>query len=197
MKWAKTKDEMDNIRKKLKDLSPNALINGCKDPIKTSDSSPKSNNVSEEDMIQAELHEFYKEIDNKPDLDYLKDRGFAKWLVVEELPKDYKRARARYEAYVGGFLYFFEKHVSNVPDDDRVLYFDWGKINPKAALTIFLNPLYKSDEKNASYQGSEDDVNVWSDKQANNISKTSIASPPSGETDPPPPPPPPPPPREE
>jgi hypothetical protein len=177
MKWAKTKNECDKIRKKWKDAKNLA-----------------------KDMS------YYVQIQDESTLKDLDANGFSIWRAFEKLDKDYTRprARARYEAFVGGFLYYFEKYDSKFPKDDRVLYFDWGKINTGAALTIFLNPLY--DKKKImpladSGTDSENSNEKYSLKQNGDnqgLQKALVAPPPDGgEIDPPPPPPTPPPPRDD
>jgi hypothetical protein len=179
MKWAKTKSACDKIRKRWYDLDKESLA---------------------KDMS------YYHQIEDGSTLTDLEANGFGIWREFKELKKDYtrSRARARYECFVGGFLYFFEKHVSKVPKDNRVLYIDWGKINKGAALTIFLNPLY--DKKKImpladSGTDSENSNRKYSLKQNGDnqvLQKALVAPPPDGgEIDPPPPPPPPPPPRDD
>jgi len=191
MKVAKTKTELSQIRKWLEKLPPIGGIHK---------------------NIDSEINEFYEELTAKPSLHDLHEKGFGEWLVKDKLPPGYKRARPRYEAFVAGFLYFFENHVSKIPKDNRVLYFDWGKINKGAELTIFLNPLRDkkksmiagnsssdSENGNGKYshkQNGQDMVKVLSNKLSKRMQKTVVAPPPAGETDPPPPPPPPPPARE-
>ena len=93
MKWAKTATELSQIRLRLKQLL-----------IKSKDGT--------EAGIDNEINAYYEKLPGKLNLCDLHDKGFGEWLVVKKLPERYDQARARYEAFVGGFLYFFEKHVS-------------------------------------------------------------------------------------
>lgn len=167
MKWAKTETELSLIRKRL-----------------------------EERAIKIAL-KYYKELTGKLSLNSLHEKGYSEWLIVKKLPEGYEHARPRYETFVGGYLYFFEKYVSKIPKDNRVLYFDWGKINKEAELTIFLNPLYnKFVIANKSGSDIENGNGKYSHDQNGHgqvMQKSLVASPPYGEIDPPPPPPPPPP----
>lgn len=161
MKWAKTETELSQIRKRLKERG-----------------------------IKTEL-KYYEELAGTLSLNSLYEKGFSEWLVIKKLPEGYEHTRAKYEAFVGGYLYFFEKHVSKIPKDNRVLYFDWGKINKESELTIFLNPVYNkfmiaNDRENGNGKYNHE-------QNGKNLVKAIVAPPPSGETDPPPPPPPPPP----
>jgi hypothetical protein len=149
---------------------------------------------------------YYVEIKDEPTLTDLEANGFSIWQKFEKLDKDYTttKAKAKYECFVAGFVYFFEKYGSKIPKDDRVVYFDWGKINTGADLTIFLNPLYEKKKiKSADSSGtdSENANGKYSLKQNGNdqvLQKAFVAPPPADDTiDPPPPPPPPPPPRDD
>ncbi len=138
MKWAKTKSEINQIRKRLLKLGPRGSV-------RVTDGSTESITDDEfRSSIELEIKSNYEELNDKPTNLYLYKRKFGKWLVVpkNKIPANYKKARPRYEAFVGGFLYFFEKHVSHRKNDNRVVYFDWGKINKDAGLTIFLSPLF-------------------------------------------------------
>jgi hypothetical protein len=172
MKWAKTKAELEKIRNKLKERGFTNFEN--------------------------EINANYQELTAEPTLCGLHEKNFSEWLVIKKLPKGYENARARYEAFVGGYLYFFEKHVSKIRKDNRLLYFDWGKINKEAELTIFLNPLYnKFVIADKSGSDSESGNGKYSPNQnSGELQKAIVAPSPSESTDPPPPPPPPPPARE-
>ena len=171
MKWAKTETELSQIRKRLK----------------------------ERGFEKIEL-KYYEELIGELSLNSLHEKGFSEWLIVKKLPEGYESTRARYEAFVGGYLYFFENHVSKVPKDNRVLYFDWGKINKEAELTIFLNPLYNkfmiADKSGSDKENGNGKYSHKQNGQDQVMQKSLVAPPPSGETDPPTPPPPPPPPRD-
>jgi len=181
MKWAKKKADVDEIHKRLKKL------NGF--------------------PVDSEM-KYYEELTGEPDLKSLHNADFSKWLIVPKLPPSFECSRARYETFVGGFISFFERHIS--PEDERTLYFDWGKINTKAELTIFLKPLH--DKKNmiiADYTGiykeNKNGEYIQTNKKYEGKilyvkkkgPKPQFVSPEAGTTDPPPPQPPPPPPREE
>jgi hypothetical protein len=218
MKWAKTKSELAQIRKRLAKLGPS--FNGLKNPGKK----------LLKDLVDCEVRQYYEELEDELTIRSLHKKGFGEWLVVpkNEMPRKYEKARARYEAFVGGYLYYFENHVSE-NQDNRVLYFDWGIINKKAGLTIFMAPLhvkepktpvdapdngnnYAKSEPDTSVNGNgngngkhyqnqngQDVLEIFQNKLGKKGRKVIIASPPAGgreSTDPPPPPAPPPPPRE-
>jgi hypothetical protein len=219
MKWAKTKSEISQIRKRLLKLRPGG-------GVKVTDGSTES--ITDDQFrssIELEIKSNYEELDDKPTNLYLYKRKFGKWLVVPKckIPANYKKARPRYEAFVGGFLYFFENHVSHRKNDNRVVYFDWGKINKDAGLTIFLSPLFLKhpvkvtdsiyslyDDKNGDmydilksngkhqYEQSEtmQQVAIASQAEAVLDPLAAIAAAVAPPVDPPPPPPPPPPARE-
>lgn len=116
MKWLKSKEEIDQIRKRLEKQGINP---------------------------DAEIDRYYEEMEDKCPVDeYLLKNEFGEWLSTSKVPDNYERSRPKYEAFIGGFLYYFEKHVSPRKNDNRILYFDWGKINKKAKLTIYLKPLF-------------------------------------------------------
>jgi hypothetical protein len=185
---AKTKNEIAKILIKLKGLNPRSL--------------------------KKEMS-YYVEIDSPSSQLDLEKKDFGVWAQFENLEKHYKnrQAQIRYELFVGGFLYYFEKHVKESGNVDRTIYFDWGKINKKAALTIFLKPFYGIPLKtkqtktnsdinrngNGKYSGSvnkQEEFNVLSTTPGGKMQNTAIAPPPATGTDPEPPPPPPPPPKE-
>lgn len=200
MKWAKPKKHLGLLRNRLAEA--NFILD------KDADNA----------AYLAAVNKYYYEIEDKPTLDSLWEKGFRVWLSVKKVPAGYKKARARYEAFVGGYLYFFEKHVSKIPKDDRALYFDWGVLNKNNGLTIFINPLYAksvvkedgkkgiTDPKNlavfngkfAKQENGNERVQLMRKRRTENLTALAIAPPPgtSGPVDPPPPPPPPPPPRD-
>lgn len=208
MKWAKTKKDLSLIRHRLE-----------KEKIVVVSAREKA--IIDENLTA--VNNFYQEIDDEPGLVYLHKKGFRVWRSVKKVPVKYQNARARYEAFVGGFLYYFEKHVSKIPKDNRTLYFDWGVLNKKKELTIFLNPLYGKtkiklsdlNEKGSAVTGKslsvingngkqsakhngKELVHVVRKKTTGKPEAFAIAPPPgtTGTVDPPPPPPPPPPPRD-
>ena len=191
MKVAKTKTELSQIRDRLKKLPP---IKGKN--------------------IDQEMNEWYEEIPDKPSKEYLEKRGFREW-KSSPVPPGYNGARARYEAFVAGFLFYFENHVKESEKIDRTLYFDWHKINKNDnAVTIYLQPFFgiplitepvKTDsDMNTNGNGKSNgavnkqtELGLLTNEPEGKMLKTAIASPPSATpVDPPPPPPPPPPPRE-
>ena len=202
MKWAKTKGEIEQIREKLLKLAAAEVPHQNKKVVDINK------------VVQNEIDQFYVELPEVVTIEYLKSNGFDTWLEVPTLPLHYKttRNRGRYEAFAGGYLYYYDQHVKPDPKVERVLYFDWGKISPNAELTVYLNPCFKLDPKANKGEGvrnddpddgnsnGKDDTNKkdkpWEQK-VEKIQRTVIATPPSaGITDPPPPPPPPPPPKE-
>jgi hypothetical protein len=192
MKWAKTINEYTQIFEKLK-------------------------GVLSKGNLEKEMS-YYDLIANPSTPQDLKEKGFGVWGEFKNIDKHYTkpRARARYELFIGGYLYYFDKHVKESGSVDRTLYFDWGKINNKAVLTIFLKPFYGNTLKtektntnsdmnsngngNGKYNGfvnKQEEFDVLRNKPVVKMQKTAIAPPPAlTDTDPPPPPPPPPPPRE-
>jgi len=73
----------------------------------------------------------------------LYNAGFTEWLICKE-KKDWEVIqrftaddRFSYEAFIGGFLAYFELHISK-PKTDRTVYFDWYTLNPAVPLTIYL-----------------------------------------------------------
>lgn len=134
----------------------------------------------------------------KPTVASLHKQGFKEWLILKKdgLPQGFDSFdKADYEAFVGGFLYYFENYNTGIKDDDRTLLVDWGTINPKADMTIYLKPLYRDfydkhqNEIGTKYQSG-------GGSGAGKKYRSPLASPPSDDqTDPPRPPYPPPPPR--
>jgi hypothetical protein len=163
MKWLKSKDEINQIRKRLdkQGVSP--------DP---------------------EIDKFYNTLDDDCSVeDYLHKHEFGEWLSTNKVPDNYDRTRPKYEAFIGGFLYYFEKHISPRKNDNRTLYFDWGKINKKAKLTIYLKPLFN---RHIPPKKLGKNNKIWQQREMVAPSPgTSIRG-----IDPPSPPPPPPPPRD-
>ncbi len=210
MKTAKTREELGLIRENLYqllndnkggDVSFWVWLKRIFNPIKRKQADENATMA----IVDKDIYAYYEELENDhPTVDYLKHAGFGEWLVVEKIPDHYERTRSKYEAFVSGFLYFFEKHVSKNPKENRTLFFDWGTINKKAHLTIFLKPLYHKEhnyDNNGYYKGHEGhNDNGYIDE---NLHRDYIASPPGDDTadstfqtDPPKPPGPPPPPRQ-
>ena len=193
MKWAKTQTEWDGIWNKW-----------------------KKRGLDEKSI--AKKMSYYVLIADPCSPQDLKEKKFGVWRAFPKLDKDYSShsVQTRYELFIGGFLYYFENHVKEAGKINRTLYFDWGKINKEAALTIFLKPFYDNPlitettntdsdmnsggNGNGNSNGSDHkqkDHDGLSSKPEEKMLKTAIASPPAETpTDPPPPPPPPPPPRE-
>jgi hypothetical protein len=195
MRIAKSKTDIEEIRKRLQNLEAKGSVKNI--------------------TIDNEINSCYVELEDTPTGDFLKKNRYGKWVCFSEneIPPNYEMARTRYEIFVGGFLYFFENHEKKSGKKNRILYFDWGKINKNAALTIFMkpffnNPYYGTKEKSPkSKMVSEfEEANGQNDfSQSNKMMKTAIVQPLEMAhkvllqvlgTDPPPPPPPPPPSRE-
>jgi hypothetical protein len=179
MKWAKTQKEIEEIRKRLYALA------GKNPKLKAA--------------MDAEISKFYFPMD-KITLQTLKEAEFKPWLTyTQPLPKHYEKARSRYEAFVGGYVYYFEHYHSNHKDDERIVYFDWGRLNKSAKLTIYMHPLHEPVKKNPV---GKDTIQASNGKNGTSAKKktlsTMIPVPPDDDSlnDPPPPPPPPPPPRD-
>lgn len=133
-------------------------------------------------------------------------KGFREWLICNK-KKDWdiicqftEDDRFSYEAYVGGFLAYYEIHVSKSKKrENRTVYFDWGRINKSVPLTIYLRPVnkpyYDNNGKLIGDKKSSKPV-VWKNAPAK-AQRSPLAPPPApNQTDPPiPPVPPPPPPR--
>lgn len=155
---------------------------------------------------------YYQEIPEETTWEDLEKNGFGVWQKFEELDKEYTRPKyqTRYEIFVSGFLYYFEKHVKESKQTNRTVYFDWCNINQKAALTIFLKPFYgnprmtgstntSSDMKgndNGEFNGfnKHEELEVLTNTLIGKMQSTAIAPPPTeGGTDPELPPKPPPP----
>jgi hypothetical protein len=208
MKWAKPKKELDKLRQRLE----NEILVG---PVIKGQTAIKDENL-------AAVDKYYEGIGDQVSLACLHEKGFRIWRSFKKVPIKYEKTRARYEAFIGGFLFYFEKHDSKIPKDNRTLYFDWGVLNKKADLTIFLNPIYGKINKkvplkkigddctsnslsiingNGKYtakQNGQEKVKVLKKQTVNKLQAFAIAPPPgtTGPVDPPPPPPPPPPPRD-
>jgi len=196
MKWAKTKKQYVAIYNRLKkELDKKSLAK------------------------EMDYYDLIKDVSTLTDLE---DMGFGTWLEVPKLDKQYKRrnAKTRYEIFVGGYLYYFDKHVKESEFLDRTLYFDWGVINKERPLTIFLKPFFGNPLKtetvnansditsngngngngngkgNGKYNGfvkKPEKFDVLTNTIGGKMHRTAIAPPPAAPIDPPPPDPPPPP----
>jgi hypothetical protein len=187
MKWATT--EIPSLDQIGKTYQP--LIKG-----------PVSDVKKEIQAISNELNAYVEKLAPVKDPGDLYKEGFGEWLIVQsdQLPPGLTDTdKLNYKVFIGGFLYYFEKHVSSIKGDDRTVFIDWGKINKNAGLTIYLKPLYRPCYNR---KGDKIEIIYHDDKSQNcgsniniNITRSPLAPPPDIQTDPPPPPQPPPPPR--
>jgi len=80
----------------------------------------------------------------------LKHLHFLPWAVFrkDQISDEMKNHanQIRYEAFIQGFVYYFEKFASSHVNDDRGIYFDWGELFGNMGLTIFMQPLYEPDK---------------------------------------------------
>ncbi|MES1223378.1 MAG: hypothetical protein ABUT20_48230 [Bacteroidota bacterium] len=69
--------------------------------------------------------------------------GFHDWVRIDKYAIEdiFGKNHLAFEAFVQGYISYFEKYDSFIGNDDRIIYFDW---NPKSDhdLIIYLKPLY-------------------------------------------------------
>jgi len=143
-------------------------------------------------------HEDYIELIKDP-ADFLKDKKCQKWYICQsvqeqEIVRNFSADdRFSYEAFVGGFLVYFEMYASKFENDQRTVYFDWQTDGPGVPLTIYLYPVHTH---NAYYDKNDQPKNQGGWGRAGKAQHSPMAPPPAdGQTDPPGVPVPPPPPR--
>ncbi|MBS1574546.1 MAG: hypothetical protein JST09_04510 [Bacteroidetes bacterium] len=128
MKVAKQKNEYDKI------------INNLKESI------PQKSLLTEKNEAQdyiAGAEEFYIQI-NHDTADNLHKAGFHDWDRIKfPMPKPFTESFMKnYEAYVQGYIMYFEKNDNLRGNEDRTIYFDWGKTNKEFDLVIYMKPLF-------------------------------------------------------
>ncbi len=149
--------------------------------------------------IKAE-HDEWIELMANPTPASLKKAGFQKWYICQST-KEKKIVNGfsdddkfSYEAFVGGFLEYFERYDSKKKHDERTVFFDWQPGNKDAPLTIYLRPVYTP----YNYYDKNDKLKKDPGGYLKSVSpkQSPLAPPPAdGQTDPPGVPLPPPPPR--
>ena len=99
---------------------------------------------------KKELDLYYVAIKNNITAEDLYKEGFEDWKRVGKLKNFGKKDRDHYEAFVLGYLTYFESHVIKEAEkkkrnfEEYTLYFDWGKTRPgEFDLVIYLKPLQK------------------------------------------------------
>jgi hypothetical protein len=107
---------------------------------------PSTLSKKEEVELQKLIKKGYKELTWIPTADNLHDKGFHDWMRIKKgkIGKYFReKDRQGYEAFVQGYLWYFEKHDSMISShEDRTLYFDWGKTRDDCDLIIYLKPLF-------------------------------------------------------
>jgi|GEM_PF-3048310 len=132
------------------------------------------------------------------DPDSLHNNGFGDWMRIKKLHSNFtEKDRKLYEAFVEGWLLYFERHNSTFVKEDRTMFFDWNKKSKgKNDLVIYLKPLHNRTCFEEPYTNMPEKILSAENAIAaygSNGQKSPMPQPPST-TDPHQPPPPPPPP---
>jgi len=85
----------------------------------------------------------YVEIPHSANAEALHKDGYHDWVRIEKdtISGIFSKDDHRFEAFVQGYISYFETHDSVIGNDDRIIYFDW---NPDSNhdLIIYMKPLY-------------------------------------------------------
>jgi hypothetical protein len=145
---------------------------------------------------------YYCQLECEINAHSLHKHGFDDWFRIKKMHKYFtKKDKPLYEAFVEGWLRYFEKYGSINCNEDRTLFFDWGHTREgEFDLIIYLKPLhnrnyfdYKYFKHQIENQLNQFEMQGYAGTAENkNMVRSPLPQPPST-TDPHPPPPPPPP----